>query len=1488
MNGNGTTDIAITQVQSAVGEKILVVDLVPAGKNFLLSRIENGLGLRVDLEYESSTAQMVRATAAGTPWSTVMPIAVTVVSRIAEDDGRGHVFAQTVTYRDPFYEPDKQEFRGFRSAEAAEAGDASIDGKLARMVFDTGFEAACLKGKLLGEEVLGEDGRLYQRSVHSWGQRALAAGLDGREVCFAFQAATDQFIHEGQPVGIHLRKETDYDDFGNAVGERNHGVFEVAGDELFIERTFEVRPAAWLLRLVKTATQRDGAGNLLDDREFFHDATGNLERIEAWLDTEDRWFPVLRQRLDAFGNVTEATDARGLRRTIGFDALLHALPVSETLHLESRELAMSAEYDLGFGVVTGAVDFHGQTTSYLYDALGRLVEIRRPGGAGELFEYTFGNPVSRVAKRLRLEGGATFDSFLYSDGLGRPLGSWLAAEDGRWRVVEAKSYNARKLEAHLWLPYTAESPDYSEPDPALPHEARSYDALGRLTEGLRPDGSIVRQERQPLGVAVSDGNDTAGGGTPDLRRYDGLERLRSVEEHNGAETYLTTYSYRATGELEAIVDALGNTRRFRFDSLGRLIEMDDPDRGVRRQVHDDVGNLVEREDARGQVTRWRYDAANRILERDYVGLTIGGTDPKDAVYHYDAPVGLLDFGDGTQGSARNVLGRLAWVEDATGEEHISYDERGNVEWVLKRVRDPRTGVLVPYRTQESHDLLNRETETIFPDNDRLRVERNAGGFVERLDGGPQGLVVLAGADYAPNGQPLRLRFGNAAESVFTYDRSQRLASLRALDAAGAALLDDAITYDLAANVTAIVDQRPLAAVPAGSPRRRSASFDYDELNRLTRVSYGAAGELGRIDYTYDALGNLLAQSTPPAGAPGHIVDPAVDLGDLSYAGGRSGRDGRGAADPPGPHAVTGTERGHRFAYDASGNVTAYAGASLNWDFEDRLSRFAKPGLEADYLHDHSQRRVSKLLVRNQAPEETLYLDQAFEVENGAPIKYALLDGRRLARITGVLDPTRERVQRLVLATGWNLIAAAVASPARLRDVFGADAAVYEARGASYGALDTSTVVPVARALWVHVPAARLAALRGPVPASAGGDSPGPLHAWPRLEGFAPALHVAGGAPLLVYEARERRWLRRDPSLPSFLSRAPADLGAARAFWSNGAVSLNPSAAAATAAVTYHQDHLGTPAALTDATGMLLEERAQYPYGALRSRHRPVGAEAIAAGAGGRWDFTGKERDAESDLVDMGARAYLDLAGIFLSPDPRYAEVALLGSGGSRDEASFTAFLHNPQMGNLYAYGTRNPLKYVDPSGLEVVFSPALQKNPVFQEALALFKSTKEGQRLLKHLSESKAVIRVNEGRAISGGKENLGSATREYNGRLEINVDRHKKFFTDKERLIFELADTIHHELRHAEGNVNTRELAQARGILDAAMGAAKQMKLPQGTIPPILRQGTEVHDALDKTKDDPLNREFRRQAQNQQVKQFLLNHPDPKYRAAGADMVTD
>jgi RHS repeat-associated protein len=66
-------------------------------------------------------------------------------------------------------------------------------------------------------------------------------------------------------------------------------------------------------------------------------------------------------------------------------------------------------------------------------------------------------------------------------------------------------------------------------------------------------------------------------------------------------------------------------------------------------------------------------------------------------------------------------------------------------------------------------------------------------------------------------------------------------------------------------------------------------------------------------------------------------------------------------------------------------------------------------------------------------------------------------------------------------------------------------------------------------------------------------------------------------------------------------------------------------------------------------------------------------------------FTSKERDAETGLDYFGARYMSSAQGRFTSPDPLMA----------------SAKASNPQTWNRYSYTLNNPLRFVDPDGLDV-------------------------------------------------------------------------------------------------------------------------------------------------------------------------------------------
>ena len=107
----------------------------------------------------------------------------------------------------------------------------------------------------------------------------------------------------------------------------------------------------------------------------------------------------------------------------------------------------------------------------------------------------------------------------------------------------------------------------------------------------------------------------------------------------------------------------------------------------------------------------------------------------------------------------------------------------------------------------------------------------------------------------------------------------------------------------------------------------------------------------------------------------------------------------------------------------------------------------------------------------------------------------------------------------------------------------------------------------------------------------------------------------------------------------------------------------------------HTDPLGSPAAISNQAGQVIERLQYEPYGA-----------NIGQSNGDRPGYTGHVMDGSTGLTYMQQRYYDPIIGKFFSTDPVQAD----GNTG----ASF----------NRYWYAANNPYKFKDPDGRDVVFS----------------------------------------------------------------------------------------------------------------------------------------------------------------------------------------
>ena len=781
-----------------------------------------------------------------------------------------------------------------------------------------------------------------------------------------------------------------------------------------------------------------------------------------WLDWERKDYDAYGN-VTAMYDGEYRTRSEGHFREVSYDSEFTTYPMREVVHTGNPAaplLEMRATYDHGFGKVTSHTDFNGNPTRYAYDTFGRLIAVVKPddsaGEPTEAYEYVLnfdagdGRRMSWVETRRREHaGGGTLDSRLFYDGLGRKI--MARAEDevpGRVVVTDTVQFNARRMPWRRYLPYSEIGTlDFKAPPFASAFMEHRYDALGRGTRITQPDGSFSTIEYEPFSRLLRDEEQTRAGSahTGAARRFvvDGLKdgkgagRLREMHEivkltddgrqSSGPADWRTRYDYDLLDNLVLITDAQGNRKRAAFDGLSRKVFDGDPNRGSTTYAYDDASNLRETVDAKQQRITYEYDGANRLVAENYhdEGTPFSANRDPDVRYVYDRAGFEAELPDGRRATPRNTLGRLVSVFDLSGESHRSYDARGRVEWRVNGIRHPQTGAIVLHASAMDYDSLDRVTSLVYPDDDRITHSYNPRGLLETVARGS--MSVLSNVDYASSGQLARVDHGNGVSTTYDYDDRLRLRRLTTAKPGRSPLLAYAYHLDGVSNIVDIDDLRPRAGALASAPQRvNDQSFEYDDLYRLTRVDYGfkVGDDPAGISYRYDRIGNLLEQTSNILHRErGRTV---ADPGHFEYQGGRSQRTGRAPGDLPGPHAATGTGS-HRIAYDDNGNVVRLDDVELTWDFKDRLVEVKSDQLISEYVYDHANRRVTKHvkysegeagiltklfnLVRritgylwnsdsdNPAESVVQYVDQHYEIRDGAPVKYVYADQRRVARVT---------------------------------------------------------------------------------------------------------------------------------------------------------------------------------------------------------------------------------------------------------------------------------------------------------------------------------------------------------------------------------------------------------------------------------------------------------------------------------------------------------
>lgn len=481
----------------------------------------------------------------------------------------------------------------------------------------------------------------------------------------------------------------------------------------------------------------------------------------------------------------------------------------------------------------------------------------------------------------------------------------------------------------------------------------AYNDLGKITEAIDPLGRTTVYEYAPNGIDLLRVKQKNGAGYDLLAEFTYDDRHRPLT-YRDASGAITTFTWNAAGQLVAARNALGETTRYEYDSQGYLVRVVNPLGRIQASfTYDRFGRIATATDESGYTLAYTYDALDRLTRITY-------PDGTQRTFTYDK----LDLASETDRLGRatryayNPLRQLVEVTDALGRiTRYTWCGCGSLESLT--------------------DALGRITTFSHDVQGRITAKRYADG---------QGLDYL----YEAASSRLKARIdAQGQETRYRYAKDN-------------ALLE--ITYPNAQNATPTRHFQYDPAYP------RLTAFDTGE--GLTTLRYHSAGQPGAgrlaeetgpdafaVAYAYDALGRPETTAViQPDGthlshslsydALGRIVRNETDLGAFHYAyDADSGRLAQilypnqvqaqfGYFDALGDFRLKTLNHldplsallaGHRYAYDAEGQITNWqrtgidvAEESFSYDAAGQLIEVTTPrGHHSDEDDDHERHRHTR-------------------------------------------------------------------------------------------------------------------------------------------------------------------------------------------------------------------------------------------------------------------------------------------------------------------------------------------------------------------------------------------------------------------------------------------------------------------------------------------------------------------------------------------------
>ena len=584
---------------------------------------------------------------------------------------------------------------------------------------------------------------------------------------------------EGQATSGRLTAKTfDHDPYGNLTLTSHEGVVDAPGDERREETQWAMDVGNWLFR-PHTTILREGSsptGEIRRRKWLYYDGlphgsspTAGLlttEEIDAGgaMGSFNNPNPTFTYTYDEFGNRRSVTDPRICTATTTYETAHNTYPSSVRACSvgQGPSFLTTYEYWPEHGGIKTHTDPNGATTSFLYDSFGRPTKVTNqidadagsPNGTESYAYPQWGTPdFQRVTVSKTKENGSAdvlVTEYLF-DGFGRvDATSADGPEPSSPDIIVQSVFDSRGLVTHRSVPhFLGETAKWT---------VHTYDALGRETQLLHPDGTSLTRVYAPGQVTITDQR-----GKQKIQLFDAYGRLKQLQEKSVSETFYTDYTYDAAGALKTTTNHLDHVTSMDYDRAGRKTSMQDPNMGNWSYEYFPSGDLKSQTDAKLQTLCFAYDPLGRSMAKWQGQTNNCGTTVADLVaWTYDDAA--VPFSNGRLTKVTDLPGSLESRETRV----LAYDTLGRVSQTERTIDGDS------YKLTQSYDALNHIKSETFSDEPEqpITYAYNNAGWLKSVTG------YVTDIQYNPRGQKTGIQYGNGIVSSLTYDDTDTTPSFR--------------------------------------------------------------------------------------------------------------------------------------------------------------------------------------------------------------------------------------------------------------------------------------------------------------------------------------------------------------------------------------------------------------------------------------------------------------------------------------------------------------------------------------------------------------------------------------------------------------------------------------------------------------------------------------------------------------------------------------